>query len=144
MKFLGIEIEGNFEVKDYPDYFELWQNGKEVYLQKENGYWCRSFYDEKGNEIFWRSSKETWKSYEYDEEGNEIYYEDCYGNVRDSRPKPKTKKVFRLWKYLENKESSMELKIMSVFLGWPQECEGKTKEEVSYSLSPSWMVEEKI
>jgi len=44
--------------------------------------------DDRGNIIYKEFENGFWAKWEYDEEGEEIYYEDSYGQIIDSRPKP--------------------------------------------------------
>ena len=96
MKFKGIEVKGTFKVIEYINFFEVWQGG---------------------NEIYWESIKgeDYWGKCEYDENGNCNYYEDSDGDIVDERPKPKTQKVFRLWKYLEDEDLSSKDKVSDIF-----------------------------
>ena len=122
MKFEGTEIKGTFEVREEIFYFGVWQGGNLIYRQFKDGFWAK---------------------YEYDDNGKEIYYENSNGKIVDNRPK--TTKVFRLWKYLSNEETLSELKIATIKIGWPQECEGLTQEEMrnlGYLIDYSWFVEE--
>jgi len=124
MKFKGIEIKGNFEVREEPSYFDIFQNGNVIYWERTDGvdYWCKS---------------------EYDKQGIEIYYENSNGCITDKRPK--TKKVFRLYKFLEDEFLTSKEKADLVFSGWAQELEGKTYKEASYKLlHDNWLVEEEI
>ena len=62
-------------------------------------------------------------------------------------PLPKTHKVFRLWKYLEDGLISSKVKAINIRNGWPLELEGKTQEEIGelgYEFSHNGIVEEEI
>ena len=60
-------------------------------------------------------------------------------------PLPKTHKVFRLWKFLEDENFTSKEKTISILSDWPLESEGKTKEEMpNYTLNDDWLVEEEI
>ena len=57
------------------------------------------------------------------------------------------KKVFRIWKYVESMRRLGHYKgaVASLKRGWPQDCEGKTAEEIEkigLGASEAWMVEE--
>jgi len=125
MKFKGIEVTGKFGVREYDGYFEIWQNDKKIYWESTNG-------------------DDYWAKREYDNKGIEIYFENSNGDIIDERHKTKTKKVFRLYKFLEDKGLTSGRKSESILLGWPQESEGKTQEEVNFSLHYNWLVEEEI
>lgn len=43
--------------------------------------------DSKGNQIYYEDSSGFWIKSEYDSNGKEIYCEDCFGIIRDNRPK---------------------------------------------------------
>ena len=124
MKFKGIEIKGSFEVREEHSYFEICQNGNMIYFETTNGdnYWAKR---------------------EFDNKGKEIYYENSNGKIVDKRPK--TRKVFRLYKFLEDEFLTSKEKADLVFSGWAQELEGKTYKEASYKLlHDNWLVEEEI
>ena len=65
----------------------------------------------------------------------------------------KTKKVFRMWKYISCTNTMDEhycrLVAQAFQLGWPQKCEGKTLKELANRkdtshlfISDNWLVEE--
>ena len=139
MKFLGIEVKGNFEIREEIEYFQIWQNGNAIYTQFNDGYWARQKYDESGSLVYFEDSDKYWHKLEYDSKGNEIYYENSEGFIDDKRHK--TKKVFRLWKFLEDGLISSEDKARAILKGWPQKYEGRTREEIRF-IHPSWLVEE--
>ena len=145
MKFKGIEVTGNFEVREGFFCFEIWQNGKRIYIERTDGdnYWVKYKYDENGNCNYYEDRDGYWWKKEFDEKGCVIYYENSNGKIVDNRPKTKTKKVFRLWKYLEDADVSSRAQAVNVLHGWPQYCEGKTEKELTgYFISPDWLVEE--
>ena len=128
MKFKGIEVKGTFEVMEYDSGFRVWQNGNEIYWERTDGvdYW--------------------WKK-EFDDKGIEIYFENSDGDIIDERPKTKTKKVFRLQKFLEDKGLSNDKKTGFILQGNIYICEGKTQEEAKAFgcfLHNDWLVEEAI
>lgn len=58
------------------------------------------------------------------------------------------KKVFRVWKFVScyHTYKADDKALESLRLGWPQECDGMTKEEMSkngYACSDNWLVREK-
>ena len=55
-----------------------------------------------------------------------------------------THKVFRVWKFLECDTLTSKQKATSILQRWPQESDGKTKEELYNVLSNDWFVEEEI
>ena len=145
MKFKGIEIKGNFEVREKIGFFEVWQNGNMIYWENTNGgiYWLKREFDDKGRFNYFRDSDGYWWRREFDEKGCVIYYEKSNGKIVDHRPK--TKMVFRLWKFLEDKDLTSEDKARTILNGWVQECEGKTQEEgieLNRGFSLNWLVEE--
>jgi len=87
MKFKGIEIKGTFEVREYGKYFEIWQNGKNIYLEITDGFWLKYEYNDKGKVKHFRDSDGYWWKREYDNQGKERYYENNMGVIRDHRPK---------------------------------------------------------
>ena len=122
MKFKGMEVKGMFEVREKIGFFEVWQNGNMIYLETTKG-------------------DDYWVKYEYDNQGKRIYVENSNGVIRDYR----TKKVFRLYKFLEDEFLTSKEKADLVFSGWAQELEGKTYKEASYKLlHDKWLVEEEI
>ena len=122
MKFKGIEVTGKFELRQFDDYFEIYQNGNKIYVESNKGFWAIR---------------------EFDENGKENYYENRYGFINDNRPK-KTHKVFRLWKFLEEKTMSSKSIAVSILMGWPIESEGKTEKEAHSILHDNWLVEEEV
>ena len=84
------------------------------------------------------------------EEGVMFKYEgdvlDAYSKedfLEDFTPLPKTHKVFRLYKFLEDKNFTSKDKARALLSDWPLESEGKTKEEMpNYTLNDDWLVEE--
>ena len=60
--------------------------------------------------------------------------------------KPIKHEVFRVWKFLEDDTLTSKQKANSLILGWPQELDGKTKEEahliVLVDPTDCWFVEE--
>ena len=66
MKFKGIELKGEFELKCYDGCFEIYQDGNVIYFEDSDGYWEKR---------------------EYDKNGNEVYYESSNGVIRDNRKK---------------------------------------------------------
>ena len=59
-------------------------------------------------------------------------------------PIRETRKVFRLWKFLEDENHASELKAKLILSGWPLESEGKTEEEAKRLFYNKWLVEEEI
>ena len=62
-------------------------------------------------------------------------------------PLPKTHKVFRLWKYLEDEDLTSEQKLVAIKSGWTERWEGKTAEEIfvlGCIVHYNWLVEEEI
>jgi len=149
MKFKGIEVTGNFEVREGFFCFEIWQNGKRIYIERTDGdnYWGKYKYDENGNCNYYEDRDGyLWKK-EFDDKGCVIYYEKSNGKIVDHRPKnkPKTKMVFRLWKFLEDQNLTSRAQAVNILHGWVQECEGRTREEIGKSgfyVDDSWFVEE--
>ena len=66
MKFKGIELKGEFELKCYDDCFEIYQYGNKVYYEDSDDFWYKR---------------------EYDNNGNEVYYENSDGVIHDNRKK---------------------------------------------------------
>ena len=62
-------------------------NGKEIYYENSNGYWDKAEYDSKGNLIYHENSDGYWSKREYDSNGKEIYFESSIGTIYDIRPK---------------------------------------------------------
>ena len=122
MKFKGIEVKGTFEVREETRHFEIWKDDKMIYFEGTDGF-------------------DFWVKREYDDNGNVTYYENSDGYIDDKRPK--THKVFRLWKYLEDGLISSEDKARAILKGWPQKYEGRTREEMRF-IHPNWLVEEEI
>ena len=89
MKFKGIEVKGAFKVKEYINFFELWQNDDMIYLESTDGedYWAKREFDENGMVNYFRDSDGYWWRREYDNQGKERYYENNMGVIRDHRPK---------------------------------------------------------
>jgi len=79
MKFKGIEVKGNFEIREEIEYFQIWQNGNAIYTQFNDGYWARQKYDESGSLVYFEDSDKYWHKLEYDNKGNKIYYENSRG-----------------------------------------------------------------
>jgi len=51
-------IAQQLNIKEFP--FRIKDlNGKEIYYENSNGYWCKCEYDSNGKEIYWESSKGT-------------------------------------------------------------------------------------
>ena len=147
MKFEGTEIKGTFEVREENWYFEVWQNGNMIYIERTDGdnYWGKHEYADNNMADYFIDSYGCWWKREFDDKGNVIYYENDEGVIIDERPKPKTKKVFRLWKYLEDGLMSSEDKALNILNGWPRECDGLTQEEgiaLGRGFHPNWLVEE--
>jgi uncharacterized membrane protein len=63
------------------------QNGNQIYLEDSIGYWCKSEYDQNGKEIYFENSNGYWSKRQYDQNGKEIYFENSHGNIIDNRPK---------------------------------------------------------
>jgi len=59
-------------------------------------------------------------------------------------PLPKTHKVFRLWKYLEDENFTSKNKAQAILHGRYLESEGKTKFATQTILDDNWLVEEEI
>ena len=87
MKFKGIELKGEFELKCYDGCFEIYQDGNEVYYEYSDGYWIKREYDSNGNEVYYESSDGDWEKQEYDSNNNVIYCENSDGVIRDNRKK---------------------------------------------------------
>lgn len=73
--------------------------------------------------------------------------------VKTQKPK-RTKKVFRMWKFVASTNTMdkehCQITADAFCLGWPQECEGKTLEQITSEtdtchlvMSASWFVKEK-
>ena len=58
--------------------------------------------------------------------------------------KPIKHEVFRVWKFLEDDTLTSKQKATSILQRWPQEFDGKTKEELYNVLSNDWFVEEEV
>jgi len=58
--------------------------------------------------------------------------------------KPIKHEVFRVWKFLEDDTLTSKQKATSILQRWPQESDGKTKEELYNVLSNDWFVEEEV
>jgi len=73
-------------------------DGKEIYFERSDGWWCKREYDDKGQEIYYEDSNGFWRKNEYDNNGNEIYYENSSGLIDDKRPKavPEYPKTFKI------------------------------------------------
>jgi len=124
MKFKGIEVKGTFEVREETRHFEIWKDDKMIYFEGTDGF-------------------DFWVKREYDDNGNVTYYENSNGKITDNRPK--TKKVFRLWKYLEDESVTLKHKANTIINGCILKFEGKTQEEmINYDLRYVWLVEEEI
>ena len=59
-------------------------------------------------------------------------------------PLPKTHKVFRLWKFLEDENFTSKNKAQAILHGRYLESEGKTKFATQTILDDNWLVEEEI
>ena len=79
MKFKGIELKGEFELKCYDGCFEIYQDGNVIYFEDSDGYWEKREYDSDNNVIYLKDSYGFWTKREYDSNGNVIYYEDRDG-----------------------------------------------------------------
>jgi len=65
-------------------------NGKLIYYEYSDGYWCKKEFDANGNLIYYEDSYGYWYKKEFDSNGNKIYYENSYGKIIDKRPKKET------------------------------------------------------
>jgi len=82
-------IAQQLNIKDFP--FKIKdKNGKTLYLEDRNGWWCKYEYDENGYERYFENSDGLCSKSEYDENGNERYYENSKGKIRDNRIKEMT------------------------------------------------------
>ena len=54
-------------------------NGKQIYFERNDGFWVKSVYDTNGNNIYTETSYGFWVKEEYDTNGNKIYYENIDG-----------------------------------------------------------------
>ena len=77
-------IAEQLNVKDFP--FRITdKNGKEIYYEYSDGWWCRTEYNKNGKVKYCENSDGFWYKWEYDENGKEKYYEDSDGTIRDNR-----------------------------------------------------------
>jgi len=58
--------------------------------------------------------------------------------------KPIKHEVFRVWKFLEDDTLTSKQKATSILHRWPQEADGKKKEELYNVLNKDWFVEEEV
>jgi len=79
-------IAQQLKIKDFPFIIKD-KDGKEIYCEYSNGYWCKSEFDANGKEIYCGNSNRFWWKREHDANGKEIYHENSYGVIRDNRPK---------------------------------------------------------
>ena len=79
-------IAQQLNVKDFPFVIND-KNGKRIYYEDFNGWWCKREYDAQSNEIRYEASDGTWSKREYAAHGREIYYETSDGYIEDNRPK---------------------------------------------------------
>ena len=77
-------IAQQLNVKDFPLIIKD-KNGKEIYHEDSEGWWCRREYNKKSNEIYHETSTGYWCKREYDKNGNEKYYENSAGLIIDNR-----------------------------------------------------------
>jgi hypothetical protein len=68
--------------------YEYDSQGKEIYYENSEGYWCKREYNSNGNVIHYKDSNGYWNKSEYDSNGKEIYYENSTGSIIDNRSKP--------------------------------------------------------
>ncbi len=72
-------IAKQLKIKEFP--FEIKDaNGKLIYYESSNGYWCKREYDTNGYCIYSETSDGFWSKREYDANRNCIYYEDSDGS----------------------------------------------------------------
>lgn len=77
-------IAQKLNIKEFP--FEINdKNGKLIYHEKSNGFWCRYERDENGKIIYYKDSASFWQIYERDSKGDILYYEDSDGEIIDNR-----------------------------------------------------------
>ena len=79
-------IAQQLNVKDFPFVIND-KNGKRIYYENSDGWWCKREYDAQSNEIYYEASDGTWSKREYAAHGREIYYETSDGYIEDNRPK---------------------------------------------------------
>jgi hypothetical protein len=83
-------IAQQLNIKEFP--FEIEdKNGKLLYYEFSDNYWCKYERDEDGNARYYENSEGCWYKRERDENGHERYYEDSNGEIRDNRVKEMTK-----------------------------------------------------
>ena len=74
----GKPIKGKIESEK--EYFYVYdENGKKVYYENSNGFWCKSEYED-GKEVYYEDSKGDWCKIE---DGKKIKYEDCKYYIDD-------------------------------------------------------------
>ena len=61
-------------------------NGKLIYFEDSDEYWCKYEYDSNGKLIYFEDSDKYWLKKEYNLNGREIYYENSNGKITDNRP----------------------------------------------------------
>ena len=100
-------IAQQLQVTDFPFSINN-KDGKEIYFEDSDGFWCKNEYDTRGNiirfensdgywakreydaqsnEIRYEASDGTWSKREYAAHGREIYYETSAGYITYNRPK---------------------------------------------------------
>ena len=101
-------IAQQLNIKTFP--FEIKADGKEVYYENSNGFWCKREYQD-GKVVYYEDSEGDWFKHEW-RDGQCVYYEDSDGHIKDNRPKSKAQaKVEQARKLLE--EAERELKEQS-------------------------------
>jgi hypothetical protein len=80
-------IAQQLNIKEFPFVIKDSQ-GKRIYYEDSDGFWCKIEYDSQGREIYRENSNWCWGKIEYDSNGNEIRYENIYGIITVKRPKP--------------------------------------------------------
>jgi hypothetical protein len=79
-------IAQQLKIKDFPFIIKD-KNGKVIYSERRDGFWCKREYDTNGNQIYFEDSNGYWYKCEYDANGKEIYLEDSDGLIKNNRPK---------------------------------------------------------
>ena len=65
-------------------------NGNLIYYESSNGFWYKKEFDSNDNNIYFENSDGYWIKREFDSNGKVIYYEDSTGTIINNRPKKET------------------------------------------------------